>query len=123
MSADDVAVAREFLTALAAAAKSGEFDDVYPFLASDVEWTNTLRDLHGVGEVRNELAWYSPRTSLEVDFEEEELLDLGRGRFATEFREIYRMKRTGELAYERGRRIELTIRDGKVSSYEMRFAG
>src|SRR5262245_12513484 len=123
MNTDDVAIAREFLTALAAAANSGDLEDVYPFLAPDVEWTNALRDLHGVGEVRKELAWYSPRTGLEIDIEETEFLDLGSGRIATEFRELYRMKETGELAYARDRRIELTIRDGKVSSYEMRFAG
>ena len=123
MSADDVAVARRFLTALAAAAQSGELDEVFPFLAPDVEWTNALRDLHGVGEVRDWLGWYSPRTGLELDIEEKELLDLGSGRIATEFREVYRMKQTGELAYARDRRIELTIRDGMVSSYEMRFAG
>jgi hypothetical protein len=37
--------------------------------------------------------------------------------------EIYRLKETGEVSYERDRRIELTIGDGKVSRYEMRIVG
>jgi len=37
--------------------------------------------------------------------------------------EIYRWKETGEVSYERERRIELMIRDGKISRYEMRIVG
>jgi hypothetical protein len=37
--------------------------------------------------------------------------------------EIYRWKETGEVSYERDRRIELMIRDGKISRYEMRIVG
>jgi hypothetical protein len=37
--------------------------------------------------------------------------------------EIYRWKETGEVSYERDRRIELTIGDGKISRYEMRIVG
>ena len=123
MSADDLAVARQFLDALAAGAKTGELDGVFPFLAADVEWVTPLRDLRSVGEVRKELHWFTPRETLDVDFEELELIDLGGGRFALDFHETYRTKRGGELAYERDRRIELAIRDGKVARYEMRFSG
>jgi hypothetical protein len=38
-------------------------------------------------------------------------------------RETYRMKETGDFAYARERRIELTIREGMITRYEMRFAG
>jgi hypothetical protein len=33
------------------------------------------------------------------------------------------MKRSGDFAYQRARRIEITIRDGKVSRYEMKVVG
>jgi ketosteroid isomerase-like protein len=83
------------------------------------------RNLRSIGEVRNEMTWFSPRETLEVDFDvtQERLTDLGKGRIATDFREIYTTKGTGELAYARERRIELTVRDGKIARYEMRFAG
>ena len=125
MSADDLAVAPEFLEALAAAAKTGELEDVYEFLAADVEWVTLTRDLRSIGEVRKEMTWFSPRETLEVDFavSQERLRDLGKGRIATDFRELYTTKKTGELAYARERRIELTVRDGKIARYEMRFAG
>jgi hypothetical protein len=37
--------------------------------------------------------------------------------------EVYRVKGSGEVAYERDRSIELTLREGKVSRYEMRIVG
>jgi ketosteroid isomerase-like protein len=125
MSADDLAVAQQFLAALAAAAKTGELEDVYEFLAADVEWVTPTRNLRSIGEVRNEMTWFSPRETREIDFgvSEERLTDLGKGRIATDFREVYTAKSTGELAYARERRIELTVRDGKIARYEMRFAG
>jgi ketosteroid isomerase-like protein len=125
MSADDLAVAKQFLAALAVAAKSGELKDVYEFLDADVEWVTPTRDLRSIGEVRKEMTWFSPRETLEIDFEvgQERLTDLGSGRIATDFREIYTTKTTGELAYARERRIELTVRKGKIARYEMRFAG
>ena len=43
--------------------------------------------------------------------------------FLTDFREIYRVKDTGDFAYERARRIELTIRGDKITRYELRFDG
>lgn len=123
MSADDLAVAQEFLAVLAAAAKTGELEEVYDFLATDVEWVTPTRNLRSIGELRNEMTWYSPRETLEIDFEGPQLSDLGSGRIATDVREIYTKKTTGELAYTRERRIELTVRDGKIARYEMRFAG
>jgi ketosteroid isomerase-like protein len=125
MSADDLAVAQKFLAALTAAAKTGELEEIYDFLAADVEWVTPTRNLRSIGAVRNEMTWFSPRETVEIDFavSQERLIDLGNGRIATDFREIYTTKRTGELAYARHRRIELTVRNGKIARYEMRFAG
>jgi hypothetical protein len=33
------------------------------------------------------------------------------------------MKETGDFAYERDRHVQLTIRDGKISRYEMTIVG
>jgi hypothetical protein len=119
---DDLEVARAFLAALAEAAKTGDFDGVYPLLAPDVHWLTPLRNLRGVGEVRKELAWFSPREQVEVEFDQQ-LTELGRGRFVSDVHETYRSGRSGELAFSSDRRIELTIRDGKIARYQMHVAG
>ena len=125
MSADDLAVARQFLAALAAAAKSGDHEGLSPLLAADVEWLTPLPILHGLAEVCDQRSWpwIAPRTNLDVDFEETETTDLGRGEIVSDFHEIYWTKRSGEFAYARDSRIVLTIREGRLARYEMRFAG
>jgi len=124
MSAEDLEVARQFIDTLAAAAQSGNLEEVYPLLDPDVHWMTPQRDLRGIDEVSTLFSWYSPDEIIhEVEFEIGELADLGGGKFATDFQEIYRTKETGEFAYARDRRIVLTIREGKIASYEMRFAG
>jgi hypothetical protein len=122
-SADITEVAAAFLTALEAAAKTGERDPVYPFLAADAEWITPQRDLVGLEEIKSELTWVSPPDKLDVSFELGELVDLGDGRVASDVRQVYTLKGTGEFAYTRMRRVELTVRDGKVSRYEMRSVG
>jgi hypothetical protein len=116
-------VATAFLTALEVAAKTGDRDPVYPFLAPDAEWVTPQRDLVGVDEIRRELTWIGPPDKLDLAFERGELVDLGEGRVASEVRQVYTLKATGEFAYTRLRRVELTVRDGKVSRYEMRSVG
>ena len=125
MSAQDVAVARQFLEALASAVSTGDHDGLYPLLAADVEWLTPLRTLSGIGEVRNQPSWpwIVPRADFEIDFEEKETVDLGDGRVVADFREIYRMKDTGDFAYARERQIELTVSGDRISRYELRFAG
>jgi ketosteroid isomerase-like protein len=125
MSADDLGVARRFFEALRATVNTGDHDGLYPLLDPDVEWRTPLRDLHGIAELRAETSWpwIAPRTSFEIDFEEKETTDLGDGRIVSDLREVYRMKGSGDFAYARHRRIELTIRKEKIASYEMRFAG
>jgi hypothetical protein len=123
MSDRDLELAREFLDALAVAAKTGEAEAVYPLLAPDIEWLTPQFALRSVGEVRQRMEWFSPREQLEVEFGEPELTDLGSGRVVSDIQEVYRMKDTGDFAYARERRIDLTIREGMITRYEMRFSG
>lgn len=115
-------VAKQFLDALAVAATTGDTAAIYPFLAEDIDWLTPQVALHGIGEVHERLTWLSPREKLEVEFGEIELTDGGDGRIVTDVQQIYRMKETGDFAYARDRRIELTIREDKIARYEMRFA-
>ncbi len=123
MSADDLAIAREFLGAVAAAACTGEQDAMYQLLAPDVEWLTPIRDLHGLDEVRTRVDWPRPHAALEIEFAEPTLTDLGDGRVVSEMHETYRMKATGEYAYARDRRFDLTILERRIARYEMRIVG
>ncbi|MGN6431276.1 MAG: hypothetical protein ACTHNB_11180 [Gaiellaceae bacterium] len=123
MSAQDLELAREFLDALAVAATTGESDAVYPLLAPDVEWLTPELSLRSIAEVQERFRLFTPRENLELEFEEPELTDLGSGRIVTDVHEIYRMRVTGDFAYARDRRIELTVREGKIARYELRFVG
>jgi ketosteroid isomerase-like protein len=123
MSADDLDIARQFLDALAAAARTGDREAIYPLLASDVEWVTPKRDVRGLDEAREQLTWIRPPDNLDVEFSEPELTDLGGGRIASGVHETYRVKGTGDFAYARERRIDLTIRDRKIARYEMRMVG
>jgi ketosteroid isomerase-like protein len=120
MSTDELEVAQRFLAALAAAAKTGDRDLLYPLLASDVQWLTPKRDLVGLDDVRDNLTWLTPPDNLDVDFVDVEVTDLGDGRIVSEVSEIYRLQRTGEVAFTRRREVALTIRERKISRYEMR---
>ena len=121
MSAEDVDLATRFLAALGAAARTGDRRDLYALLASGAEWVTPQVDVAAVQEVRDPLSWIQPRERLDVEFAELEVTDLGGGRVTSDVRETYRMRETGDLAYTRTRRIELTIRDRKVARYETRI--
>lgn len=123
MAAEDLAVANTFLETLATAATSGEPEAVYSLLAPDVHWMTPQRDLRGVDELANVFSWFLREERHQVDFEIQEQSDLGGGKIVTDFQEIHHVRETGEFAYARDRRIVLTIRDGKIATYEMRFAG
>jgi ketosteroid isomerase-like protein len=123
MGADELEIARQFRIALEAAAKSGDREAVYAFLAADVEWVTPKRTLHGIDEVREELIWGSPPENLDLEFEEGDWVELGDGRVVSDIHQVYRVKATGDLAYERDRQIELTIRGSQISRYEMRIVG
>ncbi len=123
MATDDAEVANRFRVALEAAVRTGDLEAVYPLLAADVEWVTAQRTLHGIDEVRQRLDWISPSDTFDFEFSEGEWVDEGGGRFVTEVREVYRLKEGGEFGYARDRRVELTIRDGQISRYEMRNVG
>ena len=123
MTSDDIEIASRFLEALEEAAQTGDREAVYPFLAPDVEWVTPKTTLSGIDQVRTQLIWGSPPENLDVEFKAAEWLDLGDGRLAADVHQVYRLKGTGELAYERDRRIELALRDGKINRYEMQVIG
>jgi ketosteroid isomerase-like protein len=124
MSADDLAVVKQFLAMLEAAANSGDRDALFPFLAPDVDWLTPQRHLRGTDEVRDQASWplLSLREGLEVDLEET-TTDLGGGRTVSNVHEVYRVKTTGDVAYSRDHRIDVTIREGRIAKFELRFAG
>jgi ketosteroid isomerase-like protein len=123
MSGSDLELARRFLAALETVAAGGDKALLYPFLADDIEWTMPQRTLVGIDAIRDDLTWAAPHERLEVEFGPIELVDAGDGRIHAEAQETYTMKRTGELAYTRDRRVDLTIHDGRVTRYEMRIVG
>jgi ketosteroid isomerase-like protein len=123
VSSDDLVCARQFLEVLAEAARTGDRSAIYPLVAPDVEWLTPKRDVHGLDEAHDELIWIRPPDHLDVEFGELELTDLGDGRIVSDVEETYRVKGSGDYAYARSRRIDLTIRDGKITRYEMRVTG
>jgi hypothetical protein len=123
MAADDAEIANRFRVALEAAVLTGGLEAVYPLLAADVEWVTPQRTLRGIDEVREQLDWIRPSETFDFEFSEGEWVDHGDGRFVIEVREVYRLKESGDFGYARDRRIELTIRNGEISRYEMRIVG
>jgi len=121
MNADDLELAKRFRAALETAYAQDEREPLYPLLAEDVEWVTPKRTLRGIEEVRGH--WSTAPDKLDVEFEDGDWEDLGDGRLALSLRHVYRMKGTGDFAYERRRRIELTVRNGRVSRYEMQILG
>jgi ketosteroid isomerase-like protein len=123
MGAGELELAARFRLALEEAAKTGDWTGVYPLLAPDVEWITPKRTLTGIDEVEHDLIWGSPPELLDLEFEVGDWVELGEGRLAVGVHEIYRMKGSGDFAYERDRRIEITIREGTIIRYEMRIVG
>ncbi len=120
---DELEVANRFRAALEEAVRSGSPDGVYPLLASDVEWVAPQRTLHGIDEVRDQLTWIKPSETFDFEFGEGEWVAHGDGRVTCDVHEVYRLKTTGDVGYERDRHVELTIRDGTICRYEMRNVG
>ena len=118
-----VASANQFRAALEGAVRTGDLEAVYPLLAPDVEWVTPQRSLRGIDEVKQQLHWIKPSETFDFEFSDGDWLDLGDGRLAIEVREVYLLKETGDFGYSRERRVELVIRDGKISRYEMRIVG
>ena len=119
MGAQDVEVAERFRVALEAAVRTNDREAVYNLLAPDVEWVMPKRTLRGIDEMRREWTWGSSPESFDYEFEEGDWVDDGDGRLGCDVREIYRLKETGDFAYARRRRIQVTISEGKITRYEM----
>jgi hypothetical protein len=120
MSADDLETANQFLEALAIAAETGDRNHLLPLLADDVEWVNPKRTLRGIDEVVSDLNWLHAPDNLDVEFKRGEMTDLRDGRIMLDVHETYRLRESGDFAYERDLRIELTIRSKEVARYEIR---
>jgi ketosteroid isomerase-like protein len=121
MAADDVAIANRFRAALEAAVRTGDLEGVYPLLADDVEWVTPQRTLSGIDEVKDQLNWITPSELFDFEFSEGDWVDQGDGLLVCRVHEVYRMKESGEVGYERDRRVELTVRGGEISRYEMQI--
>jgi hypothetical protein len=120
---DDLEIAGRFRAALEAAVRTGEKDALLELVAQDVEWVTPQRTLHGVDELRTWTFGGSSGESFDFEFSEGDWEDCGGGRVACDVKQVYRMKETGDFAYERMRRFELTIRDSRICRYELLFTG
>jgi ketosteroid isomerase-like protein len=123
VTSDDLVIASRFRAALEQAVRTGDHEGVLELLAPDVEWVTPQRMLRGIDEVRTWRIWGSSAKSFDFEFGEGEWVDHGDGHVACEVHQVYRVKETGDFAYERQRRVELVIRDGLVSRYEVRSVG
>jgi hypothetical protein len=123
MSASDLDTAQQFQSAAEDALRTGDFEGLAAFLAPDVECITPQHSLRGVEAMIEELSRARPAETLEIEFEPAEWKPLGDGRYFCELRGLFRSRATGEVSYSRDRSFELTISDGKVTRYEMRFAG
>ncbi len=123
MTAEELEVAERFRTALETAVQTADREAVFALLDPDVEWITPQRTLHGIDEMRADWTWGSSPETFEYAFEEGDWVDHGDGRLSCDARQVYRMKETGDFAYERDLRVQLTIRNGKISRYEMKRIG
>jgi hypothetical protein len=122
MSAPDLDIAQQFRSAVEAALRTGDFEPVVALLASDVECVLPQHTLQGVDALVEELTRVRPSERFEVDFENGDWTPARGGRLSCQIRALYLSKVSDDLSYSRDRSFELTIRDGKVSRFEMRFA-
>jgi ketosteroid isomerase-like protein len=123
MSAPDLDLARQFQSAAEAAMRTGDFEPLVALLAPDVECVTPLHSVQGPDAFTEELRRARPSERFELEFESGDWKPLGKDRYLCEIRVLYRSTVSDDLSYSRDRSFELTIRDGMVSRYEMRFAG
>jgi hypothetical protein len=117
----DLETAQQFQSAFEAALNTGDFGQVGALLAPDVECVMPQHSVYGVQAMVEELSRARPAESFGVEFESGDWKRHGDGRYSRKVRVVVRRKETGELSFSRDRSYEVTIRDGKVSRYEMRF--
>jgi ketosteroid isomerase-like protein len=123
MASENVEVAERFRVTLETAVRTGDREPVFALLAPDVEWITPQRTLHGIDEMREAWNWGSSPETFDYAFEEGDWIDEGSGQLLCDVRQVYKLKGSGEVAYERTRRVRLTIRDGKIGRYETKFVG
>jgi ketosteroid isomerase-like protein len=121
MSASDLDTAQQFQSAVEGAFRTGDFGPVAAFLAPDVECVTPQHSLSGPEAMIEELSRARPAGRVDVELESGDWKQRGDGRYSRQITALFKSQETGELSYSRDRSFELTIRDGKVSRYEMRF--
>ena len=121
MDAGELETANQFRAVLEVAAKTGDREALYAFLAPDIEWVMPVRTLQGIDQVREQMIWGAPPEHLDQEFQMGDWTDLGAGRVACDVHQVFRRKKNGEFAYERDLRIELSIQGTKIARYEMRI--
>jgi len=117
----ELETAQQFQAAAENAMRTGDFEPVVALLAADVEVVMPQHTLHGVDAFTEELGRARPSERFELEFEGAGWQDLGNGRFYCELQLHFRSTVSEADSYSRDRSFELTITDGKVSRYEMRF--
>jgi hypothetical protein len=123
MSAPDLDLARQFQSAAESSMRTGDFEPLVALLAPDVECVTPQHSVQGPDAFTEELRRARPSERFELEFENGDWKLLGKDRYLCEIRVLYRSTVSDDLSYSRDRSFELTIRDGMVSRYEMRFAG
>jgi hypothetical protein len=93
MGAVELETANQFWTVFEAAAKTGEREAVYPFLAAHVEWVAPARTLQGINQVKEDMIWGFPPEHLDLEFNVGDWADLADGRVARDVHEVFRMKK------------------------------
>ncbi len=102
---------------------TGDFGPLVAFLAPDVECVTPQHSVYGVDALTEELRRARPSERFELEFENGDWKVLGKDRYLCEIRVFFRSTVSDDLSYSRDRSFELTVRDGMVSRYEMRFDG
>lgn len=120
--AGEIEIARRFQSAAEDGFRTGDFGSLVGLLASDVELVMPQHTVSGIEATTEELGRARPSERFEVEFENGEWKSLGKGRYSCEIRALYRSKVSDQPSYSRDRSFTLTIRAGKVTRCEMRFA-
>ena len=119
--ATELETAQQFQAAAQAAMQTGDFEAVVALLAGDVEVVLPQHTVQGVDAFTEELGRARPSERFELDFEDGGWQELGNGRYYCKMRVHFRSTVSEGDSYSRDRSFELTISDGLVRRYEMRF--
>jgi len=122
VSTPDVDIAQQFQAAAETGLQTGDFEPVAALLAADVECVMPQHTVHGVDALVEELSRARPSERFDMEFESDDWKAAGTDRLTCEIRVLYQSKVSDDLSYSRDRSFDLTIRDGKVSRFEMKFA-